>query len=172
MQTISAACSTTAPSTAQEATNKDKPSAPDGVFTAVSSGYQHSCGLRTDGAIECWGLNNEGQSDAPGGNFVAVSGGGLHSCGLRSDSTVRCWGGNGFGQSDAPARTRFIAVSAGFSHTCGLRTDGIVQCWGRPARARTVGRAGQCPVQCCLRRRPAFVWTADWRHHRMLGTEH
>ncbi len=39
--------------------------APSGEFTAVSAGYRHSCGLRTDGTIQCWGDNGAGQLDAP-----------------------------------------------------------------------------------------------------------
>ena len=39
----------------------------DGTYTAVSAGLYLSCGLRSDGAIECWGSNEDGQSDVPGG---------------------------------------------------------------------------------------------------------
>ena len=39
--------------------------APPGRFSAVSTGGAHTCGLREDGSIECWGDNGSGQSDAP-----------------------------------------------------------------------------------------------------------
>ena len=61
-------------------------------FRALSAGAQHSCGLRTDGTVECWGASFEGEADAPGGAFRAVSAGGIHSCGLRTDGTLECWG--------------------------------------------------------------------------------
>ena len=28
---------------------------PLGEFTSVSSGYDHTCGVRTDGTLVCWG---------------------------------------------------------------------------------------------------------------------
>ena len=106
--------------------------APEGTFTAITGGPNHSCGLRTDNTITCWGgrLDYEyGQTDAPEGTFIAVSGGLWHSCGIRTDKTITCWGNNGWGQTDAPDGT-FNAVSAGVWHSCGLRTDKTVTCWG------------------------------------------
>ena len=110
-----------------------------GAFTAVSVGGLHSCGLRTDGTIACWGQDEEGESwrahrqyaltDPPSGTFSAVSAGRAHSCGLRTDRSITCWGNNGDGQTDAPPGT-FTSVSAGIGHSCGLRTDGSVMCWG------------------------------------------
>ena len=104
-------------------------SAAGASFIAVSAGDYHSCGLRTDGTIECWGNNRDGKTDAPGGSFNAVSAGVLHSCGLRTDGTIKCWGGNWDGEADAPSGV-FSSVSAGWGHSCGLRTDGTIECWG------------------------------------------
>ena len=114
-------------------------------FSAVSTGVVHSCGLRTNGEIACWGSNSDGQGNylgqatPPVGRFSAVSAGGEHTCGLRTSGEVACWGrnydwqGNYIGQATPPAG-RFSAVSAGYSHTCGLRTSGEIACWGgRPA---------------------------------------
>ncbi len=99
------------------------------VFTAVSAGDSHTCGLRETGAVECWGYNGHGRADAPAGRFSAVSAGGNHTCGLRETGAVECWGRNDYGQTDAPTG-RFSAVSAGGAHTCGLRETGAVECWG------------------------------------------
>ena len=103
-------------------------SAPDS-FTQVSAGGAHSCGLRTDGSIECWGDNGFGRSDAPGGSFTQVSAGGAHSCGLRTDGSIECWGDNEYGGLDASGGS-FTQVSARGAHSCGLRTDGSIECWG------------------------------------------
>ncbi len=66
---------------------------PGGVFGAVSVGFGHVCGLRADGAVECWGEDWFGQaSQAPPGAFVAVDAGVSHSCGLRPDGSAQCWG--------------------------------------------------------------------------------
>ena len=110
-----------------EAEEEEETPAP--TYTAVSSGWNHTCGLRFDSTVVCWGSDDDGQSSSPGGTFTAVSAGGRHSCGLRSDSTVVCWGSDDDGQSSSPGGT-FTAVSAGGFHTCGLRSDGTVVCWG------------------------------------------
>ena len=46
--------------------------APPGTFSQVSGGVYHTCGLRTDGTVACWGLNDYGQTDAPAGTFSQV----------------------------------------------------------------------------------------------------
>ena len=102
----------------------------DGPFSAISSGADHHCGLRTNNTVTCWGDNSAGRTAAPAGRFSAVSAGGNHSCGLRADGTVVCWGDNSDGQASPPAGV-FTAVSAGGNHSCGLRSDGTVTCWGQ-----------------------------------------
>ena len=57
---------------------------PDGAFTAISAGYEHTCGIRAAGGeIECWGDNSSGQSAPPAGSFAAVSAGRAHTSGGR-----------------------------------------------------------------------------------------
>ena len=34
---------------------------------AVSAGFYHSCGVRSDGTVACWGDNSSGQASPPGG---------------------------------------------------------------------------------------------------------
>ena len=109
---------------------------PAGQFSAVAGGWQHSCGLRSDGTIACWGRNEDGQADPPAGRFRAVAAGGTgitdgggHSCGLRTDGTIACWGYGGNGQTDAPSGV-FTAVSAGGDFSCGVRAVGTIECWG------------------------------------------
>ena len=113
------------------------------AFTAVSSGGFHTCGLRSDGSVACWGDNEYGQATAPAGEtFTAVSSGGEHTCGLRSNSSVACWGNNGNGQATAPAGETFTSVSSGAAHTCGLRSDGSVACWGWNLYGQATAPAG------------------------------
>ena len=129
-------------------TDEERAISNDGAFTAVSAGGEHTCGLRENGAIECWGNNNYGQSDDPEGSFTAVSAGGWHTCGLRKSSAIECWGAGGarfigpyhYGQSDAPGGD-FTAVSAGDSHTCGLRESGAIECWGGDDRFGEINNA-------------------------------
>ena len=98
-------------------------------FTAVDAGWWHSCGLRVDGSIDCWGSNPFNQADAPAGQFSGLAAGAHHSCGLRVDGSIDCWGSNALGQANAPPG-RFAALAAGWGHTCGLRTDRSLDCWG------------------------------------------
>src|SRR5881628_599235 len=41
-----------------------------GTVSQVSAGGYHSCALRTDGTVACWGLNRYGQATAPAGVFT------------------------------------------------------------------------------------------------------
>ena len=67
---------------------------PGGQFHSVSGGQHHTCGLRPDGQVECWGRNNYGQTDVPVnlGPFRALAAGNYHNCAIRQDDTVACWG--------------------------------------------------------------------------------
>jgi hypothetical protein len=73
----------------------------------VSAGNAFTCGLRHDGAIQCWGKNDMGQSSPPSYSEhvfqqVSTSIGGDHACGiLVENNAIRCWGNNGRGQSES-----------------------------------------------------------------------
>ncbi len=97
-------------------------------FTAVSAGGSYTCGIRTGGAVECWGWDDFGQASPPSGTFTAISAGGSHSCGVRPSGAVECWGSDD-GQLSPPSGT-FTAISAGETHSCGVRPSGAVECWG------------------------------------------
>src|SRR5262245_29222333 len=53
------------------------------TITQVSAGYAHSCGVKTDGTLACWGSNASGQvapsGGLPVGAFAQVSAGYAHS---------------------------------------------------------------------------------------------
>lgn len=101
-------------------------------FREVDAAYDHSCGVRTDGVVACWGNGENGKLDVPAGTFGQVSTGEDHSCGVKTDGTLTCWGRNRYGKLDAPTGT-FRQVSAGADHSCGLKTDDRVACWGDDA---------------------------------------
>ena len=65
---------------------------PAGEFCAVAAGTSHSCGVRTDGALACWGA--EWMLDPPAGEFSARSRRARSSpAPWRSDDgTPACWG--------------------------------------------------------------------------------
>jgi hypothetical protein len=102
------------------------------TYAQISAGSQHTCAVRTDGSLECWGNNSRGQATPPAGTgYKQVSGGRYHTCAVRTDGSLACWGYDWHGQATPPAGTGFARVSAGGSHTCALRTDGSLACWGR-----------------------------------------
>ena len=41
----------------------------------ISAGSSHTCGVRANGSVACWGQNEFGQARPPGGEFRRVSAG-------------------------------------------------------------------------------------------------
>lgn len=144
--------------------SRDSPTAIDSlgdiVFTAVTAGGDHTCGLTDQNAAFCWGSNTRAQlgnsmadrtaESAPvpaAGSlrFVALHVGGTHTCGLTDMGIVHCWGDDTAGQLGGGRRSPsglsavpvsvagtivFTAVTLGGRHTCGLDADGLAYCWG------------------------------------------
>ena len=99
-------------------------------YIAVSAGAQHTCAIRSDGAIECWGRNANGETDAPEGAFSALSAGSEHTCAIRTSGEIACWGHPIFGQTEAPTG-RYTAISGSDSSHCAIReSSGAIECWG------------------------------------------
>jgi len=140
----------------------ESPDASDGPPPAVpwqslAPGQQHTCGLKVDGSMWCWGRNDYGQlgdgssTDRPQpvpvsgltSGVAAIAAGGQHTCAVTRRGAVRCWGRNLAGQlGDGTRKTRarptalselahgVAAVAAGRNHTCALMRAGKVLCWG------------------------------------------
>jgi len=137
---------------AQEAPQDSGP-----VWLAVSAGGFHTCGIRTDHSLWCWGNNGYGQLGlgdkkkratptqvGTGTDWAGLVAGNAHTCATRTDHTLWCWGWNRDGQlgigSKNLKRTTPTRVgtgtdwadigAAGYAHTCGIRTDHTLWCWG------------------------------------------
>ena len=109
---------------------------PPGEFVAISAGWEHSCGIRSDRTLACWGHNWEDQADAPDGEFTAVAAGRFHSCAIRTDQSAVCWGQRGHGLLDPPEGA-FSAIASGGDHSCAIRADHTVACWGSNAAGQS-----------------------------------
>ena len=60
----------------------------------VSAGSYHTCALKTDGTVVCWGDNTDGQTTVPDGltSVAQVTAGYFHTCALKADDSVWCTG--------------------------------------------------------------------------------
>lgn len=92
----------------------------------VVAGNLHSCGLREDGTVLCWG-----GLEAPEGRFSTLSTVNQLTCGLRlTDDTAFCWGHEEV--STRVPEGSFSDVIAGGDFACGLQPDGVLHCWCDP----------------------------------------
>ena len=80
----------------------DKDPVDEDKWIQVGAGDWHTCGVKTDGSVACWGFNVFEQSIPPAGTFTQVSAGYAHTCGVKRDESVACWGNNDQGQSTPP----------------------------------------------------------------------
>lgn len=143
------------------------------TITAITAGGSHSCALRVDHTIRCWGDGTLGQLGNGGtsasavpvvvtgiSDATAISAGFNHTCALRTGGTVTCWGYNANGQSGDSTPANFpkvltptmavagvsgaSALAVGGFHSCAL-VSGTVKCWGDNSKGQLGG--GPTPTQ-------------------------
>ncbi len=100
------------------------------VWAQLDTGNRHSCAIKTDGTLWCWGLNSDGQLGDKTtisnlaikqesnlyNNWLQVSSYGRHSCALRSianstGNSLWCWGTNFSGQLGGEIQTPGIPAN-------------------------------------------------------------
>jgi hypothetical protein len=114
---------------------------PAGYFSQISAGNSHTCGIKTNGTIVCWGDKSSGKTTPPGGSFTQVSAGANHTCAVNTHGTLACWGNNDYNKVTYPGGT-FIQLSAGQNHTCAVKSDGSLACWGYNGNGETAYPGG------------------------------
>jgi len=126
------------------------------TVASISAGNHHSCAVKSDGSVWCWGSNFNGQigTDATSclpkvptqvsgiSGAIAVAAGYSQSCALLSSGKVMCWGANDSGQLGTGTTTtsltpiavkgitNAVSISTGNSMTCAALQTGTVSCWG------------------------------------------
>ncbi len=122
---------------------------------ALAAGESHTCALRRDGSVMCWGSNAQGAVGVAGegtqaspvvvggaGPAVRIAAGYHHTCVVRRDRSLVCWGENttcqlGVGSFQAPRGPQLVPRAGPVAelgpagmHTCVVRPDTTVRCWG------------------------------------------
>ena len=95
-----------------------------GGVVQVSTGADHTCAVKADGSLWCWGDNAYGQlgNDASGSSS-------------RKDHPVRVVASDG-GAASSDFLEGVVQVSTGTDHTCAVKADGSAWCWGNPQYGR------------------------------------
>ena len=127
---------------------------PDLPWLDVSAGFSHTCAVRADNSLWCWGNGANGRL----GSFSttnqarpfmigieleweSVRAGDAHTCAQRLDGTLWCWGYNRTGQlgfespneltpQQVNTRTDWASLSLGSTHTCAIDEENVLSCWG------------------------------------------
>jgi hypothetical protein len=113
---------------------------PAAGYVQVATGVTHTCGLKSDGTVACWGTDSHGQTVVPAGleDVTQVTAGAFHTCALRSNGTVACWGNSPLSFLPIPGDlSDATQVDAGGNSTCAVRNGGTVVCWGSTERGKT-----------------------------------
>src|SRR5574339_1133350 len=68
------------------------PAQADGPLTGgiVSVGAEHTCALRSDGSVDCWGNLDYGAAEDQPGPYIQVSAGGADTCALTPSGAADC----------------------------------------------------------------------------------
>jgi alpha-tubulin suppressor-like RCC1 family protein len=140
------------------------------LWTDVSVGDSHACGIVPDGGVRCWGSATFGElgtgldksSSRPVSAkvtkpVVQLALGNSFTCAVHPDGTASCWGANTSNQLGAgPATNRSIPqpllgledkfirrLSASSNRACAIVDAGQLYCWGSPSG---VGQFGATPM--------------------------
>ncbi len=120
-------------------------------YKQVAAGGRHTCAIRADDSVMCWGHANQLLNVPPTTEkYKALTAGNRFVCGILRDmpepdalnrSNVRCWGqlddANDHGIFTPPTNLAFESINAGREHVCGIdATDAKLYCWGNNGQER------------------------------------
>ena len=124
-------------------------------WASVAPGGAHTCAIKNNGSLWCWGKNAYGQLGQSNLNdhssptrvgtetdWAHVATGGAHTCATKNDGTLHCWGKNEASQLTAAARgdrtqparvgraLDWKSVTTGYTHSGAPKHDDSLWCWG------------------------------------------
>jgi alpha-tubulin suppressor-like RCC1 family protein len=129
-------------------------------WCAISSGYDSTAAIKTDGTLWLWGCNVDGslgdssiinrsspvQTVSGGTNWRSVDISFEHSAAIKTDGTLWLWGNQGCGKlgnnlsstitnKSSPVQTvsggtNWRSLSLGTNHSAAIKTDGTLWLWG------------------------------------------
>ena len=106
----------------------------------IAAGSDHTCAIKADGTVACWGNNGYGQASPPAnlGTVNQLVAGSFFTCAVKTDGTVACWGRDDYGQANPPNDLGTVTqLASGEAHSCAVKTDGTVLCWGDTYSGKT-----------------------------------
>jgi alpha-tubulin suppressor-like RCC1 family protein len=151
----------------------------------LTTGEQHTCGIRAPGVLYCWGRNQAAQlgvgDTEPRTTPAQLTGtrlwrsvacGGDSCCAIDASDQLYCWGDNSegkLGQLDRPGDpdaatplrvddTRWQRVEVGQGHVCAIREAGTLHCWARNTKVEL----GLGPLPGQIRGTPQVGDASDW----------
>src|SRR5262249_11197064 len=153
----------------------------------------HSCALRNDNSVWCWGSNEHGEIGDGSmanrltpvsvltGDKVTLRAGGAHTCAINTANTMRCWGANDNQEllssgTIVPTPTQSMAgvldVFLGAGHRC-TQTLAGVYCVGYAIASGDAG-GWKSPASgdfhtCAIKDGFAGCWGADTRGQCSIG---
>ena len=99
-------------------------------FRSLSAGDDHTCGIRVDGTVTCWGYTDTlGHWTPQGAHSRQSAPAAFTHAGCGPTVAFACWGHN-MGSESSPPGGNFKSVSAGGYSSCGVRTDDALVCLG------------------------------------------
>jgi alpha-tubulin suppressor-like RCC1 family protein len=137
----------------------------------ITAGPDHTCAVKADGTVACWGKNSRREVTPSNGfnqdvpvvvpglaGMTQVAVGFQHSCAIDGTGALLCWGGNQTSVATIKDGsnvnyTGVKGVALGNAHTCFIDSLTNVLCWGD----NSVGQLGQGNISAAFVTTPVFV---------------